>query len=90
MTRPPSLAAKARLKVNRKTGGLLLLYPERGLALNSTAAEIVRLCDGARSVADIVSALLEAHPGANRERVTREVSAFLEELASRRLLETGG
>ena len=31
----PALAGKARLRFDRASGGYLLLYPERGLALNA-------------------------------------------------------
>ena len=34
----PMLAAKARLRWDRQTSRYLLLYPERGLVLNPTAA----------------------------------------------------
>jgi len=48
----PQLARKARLRTDQLTGETLLLYPEHGLVLNSSAAAILRLCDG-RSVGDI-------------------------------------
>ena len=32
----------------------MLLYPERGLALNGTAASILKLCDGERTLDGIV------------------------------------
>jgi hypothetical protein len=38
---PPRLAPRARLRFDRHAGQWLLLYPERGLALNASAAAIV-------------------------------------------------
>jgi pyrroloquinoline quinone biosynthesis protein D len=80
----PKLAPKARLRVDPITGKTLLLYPERGLALNATGAEILGLCDGERRVAEIVDVLAQRH-GAN-DALAGEVRAFLEELADRNLL----
>jgi pyrroloquinoline quinone biosynthesis protein D len=52
----PQLARKARLRTDQISGETLLLYPEHGLVLNSSAAAILRLCDG-RSAGDIAGAL---------------------------------
>ena len=49
----PKLAKKARLRFDRHSGGHMLVYPERGLALNETAAEIAKRCDGTRTLAQI-------------------------------------
>jgi pyrroloquinoline quinone biosynthesis protein D len=81
----PRLAAKARLRHDRQTGGWLLLYPERGLALGPTAAEIVRLLTGEHTVDTIVDRLATAH-GAPREVVAADVHRFLEALSARALV----
>ena len=80
----PRLAPRARLRVDRITGRKLLVYPERGLALNETGAEILDLCDGERCVGEIIDALAARH-GAH-ERIADEVRGFLQELADRNLL----
>ena len=49
----PKLAAKARLRWDRHARRWMLLYPERGLALNATSHTIVEMCDGGRTVAEI-------------------------------------
>lgn len=89
MIRPedkPRLAAKARLREDGKTGETFLLYPERGLRLNPSAADILKLCDAEKSVAEIVADLSQ-RSGADRARVAAEVSDFLQALADRGLLE---
>ena len=53
----PALVAKARLRYDQVSGGYMLLYPERGLALNPTAAGILKLCDGELTVDAIVERL---------------------------------
>jgi coenzyme PQQ biosynthesis protein PqqD len=63
----------------------MLLYPERGLALNETAAEIVKLCDGTHTVEEIVAALARASVKA--ETVDRDVRNLLTRLAEKNLLE---
>lgn len=83
----PRLASKARLRWDRREGRYLLLYPERGLLLNATAAEIVQRCTGEHTVDAIVNHLLEKYPGKARSEVEGEVMAFLTQIRSRGLLE---
>lgn len=82
----PRLAAKARLRWDRRGGRYMLLYPERGLALNATAADIVRLCTGERTVHAIVDELATIYAPQSREAVEREVLAFLARMAERGLI----
>jgi coenzyme PQQ biosynthesis protein PqqD len=79
------LAPKARLQRDRVSGKLFLLYPERGLELSDSAARIVALCDGERTVAAVVDELTAAS-GEPRERIESEVLSFLGALADRGLL----
>jgi pyrroloquinoline quinone biosynthesis protein D len=83
----PMLAKKAVLRWDRFSQKNMLLYPERGLSLNEVASAIVRRCDGAHTIDDIVAELSatfsEATPGA----VERDVLEFLEQLVDRGLLE---
>lgn len=55
----------------------LLLLPERVVVLRGGAGAVVSLCDGARSVCDIVDELSERFPGAP---VATDVPPFLERL----------
>ena len=80
----PRLAAKARLRVDKLSGKELLLYPERGLALNETAAEIVGLCTGELQVSEIIEVLAERH--GRSDALADEVCDFLQKLADRNLL----
>jgi coenzyme PQQ biosynthesis protein PqqD len=86
LTARPRLAPKARLRDDRVTGGSLLLYPEKGLALNETAAEIVRLCTGELTVGDIIDRLAVKYGSEKRELLALEVETFLQRLADRNLL----
>jgi pyrroloquinoline quinone biosynthesis protein D len=82
----PRLAAKARLRWDRKDARFMLLYPERGLVLNATAADVVQRCTGQLQVADIVDQLVSKYASQPREDVEREVLQFLTRMAERGLI----
>jgi coenzyme PQQ biosynthesis protein PqqD len=84
--RRPRLAAKARLRFDRKSERFLLLYPEKGLVLNPTAADILRLCTGEHTVEGIVEQLAGKYATEPREAVEREVLDFLRTMADRGLV----
>ena len=79
------LARKVRLRRDPRSNKMMLLYPERGLELSDTAADIAALCDG-RTAAAIVDELAARHAGAAREPIERDVLSFLRALAERGLL----
>ncbi|HXE00248.1 MAG TPA: pyrroloquinoline quinone biosynthesis peptide chaperone PqqD [Candidatus Acidoferrum sp.] len=85
----PRLAAKARLRWDRKDERFMLLYPERGLVLNPTAADVVQLCTGALTVGAIVDQLAAKYAPQPREAVEREVLGFLTRMAERGLITPG-
>jgi coenzyme PQQ biosynthesis protein PqqD len=82
----PRIAAKARLRYDRKAERTMLLYPEKGLVLNPTAADIAKLCTGEHSVGAIVDQLASKY-GKEEAAIEREVMDFLSALAERGLLE---
>jgi coenzyme PQQ biosynthesis protein PqqD len=82
----PRIAAKARLRYDRKAERTMLLYPEKGLVLNPTAADIAKLCTGDHSVGAIVDQLASKY-GKEATVIEREVMDFLSALAERGLLE---
>ena len=83
----PRLAARARLKFDSIANQEMLLFPEAALALNETGAAIVRLCDGVRSISEIVDRLSKEYGDAGRDALTREVIDFLETIRARGLLQ---
>jgi pyrroloquinoline quinone biosynthesis protein D len=82
----PRLAPQVQLRFDRHAQQYMLLYPERGLTLNASAAEIAQLCTGENTLAEIVTKLTEAHAGAAPEQLARDVQAFVEALAARALI----
>jgi coenzyme PQQ biosynthesis protein PqqD len=79
----PKLAKKARLRFDRHSGKHMLMYPERGLELNESAAAIVKRCDGSKSVSEIVDELAK-ETGAD---VRVDVLAVIADLRKKGLLE---
>jgi len=71
------VAAKARLQWDEVRRRHVLLYPEGLVALNPTGAEILELCDGHRSVADISRTLEQRYAAAGIERDVQEFLAGL-------------
>jgi pyrroloquinoline quinone biosynthesis protein D len=83
----PQLAARARLKFDPIAQQEMLLFPEAALALNETGAAIVRLCDGAHSIDEIVDQLSNQFRGADRDALKREVTDFVDTIRARGLLQ---
>ncbi|MFC5141371.1 pyrroloquinoline quinone biosynthesis peptide chaperone PqqD [Actinomycetospora rhizophila] len=76
----PALARFVKTRYDKARERQVLLGPETVVALNPTGADILALCDGQRTVGDIVDEL-----GRRYDRVVDdEVIAFLSRLASRR------
>jgi len=83
----PKLAAKARLRFDRRRDCLLLLYPERGLILTRTAGDILRLCTGDRTIGMIGDDLATRHPETAARDIHADVLAFLADLYGRGLIQ---
>jgi pyrroloquinoline quinone biosynthesis protein D len=79
------LARKVRLRRDPQSNKMMLLYPERGLALSDSAADVAALCDG-RTAGAIAVELCARYAGVAREQVEHDVLAFLRSLAERGLL----
>jgi pyrroloquinoline quinone biosynthesis protein D len=76
MTRP-RLVTGARLRYDDVREEHLLLIPEGVVRLNATAAEVLGLCDGERSLDDIVGAVSARYDGADvRDDVVELVDAM--------------
>ena len=76
MTRP-RLVTGARLRYDEVREEHLLLIPEGAVRLNGTAADVLGLCDGERSLDDIVDTLSARYDGADiRDDVLELVDAM--------------
>jgi pyrroloquinoline quinone biosynthesis protein D len=72
----PKLSRRFRLQYEEAQSRWVLLYPEGMVQLNDSAAEILKRCDGERSLDAIVAELEQAF---NAEGLTPQVQALLEE-----------
>jgi pyrroloquinoline quinone biosynthesis protein D len=79
----PSLARRARVRVDQVSGGHVLLAPERGFRLNESAAAILLLLDGKRSLREIASQLA---PPMREAEVLSDVQALVAGLQARGLV----
>jgi pyrroloquinoline quinone biosynthesis protein D len=76
MTRP-RLVTGARLRYDDVREEHLLLIPEGAVRLNPTAAQVLELCDGERSLDEIVGSLSARYEGADvRDDVLEMVDAM--------------
>jgi pyrroloquinoline quinone biosynthesis protein D len=82
----PRLPRGVRLVHNEAQGGWVLLAPERVFKADQIAAEIVKRCTGEVSLAAIVDDLATTF-GAPRQRVEADVTALLQRLADKKLME---
>jgi coenzyme PQQ biosynthesis protein PqqD len=78
----PKLWKFARVQFDEARQRSVLQYPEGAVLLNDTAAEILALCDGSRTIAEIAAALNERY-GAD---VLEDVQSYLSQLADRELV----
>jgi pyrroloquinoline quinone biosynthesis protein D len=69
----PRLATGGRLQYDEVRAEHLLLVPEGVVRLNASAAAVLELCDGERSVDDIVGALAARYDGADVGDDVREL-----------------
>ncbi len=82
----PRLASKAKLRLDHVTQRLVLLAPEKGLAMNRTGSAISQLCTGEYTVDAIIETLGETYPATERSKIQSEVLAFLQSLLDRGLI----
>jgi pyrroloquinoline quinone biosynthesis protein D len=76
----PTLPRGARLRYDDSRGRWVLLVPERVLAPDDVAIEILKLCDGKRSVGTIADELAAKYT-APRQEILLDVIAMLQDLA---------
>ena len=82
----PRLPAKARLKWDAVREKHLLLFPEGLLVLNPTAHAVLALCDGQRTIADIIQTLAAQYAN---DSLAGDVRDLLQTLADKGLVSLG-
>ena len=82
----PRLWKFARVQFDEARQRNVLQYPEGAVLLNDTAAEVLALCDGTRTISDIAAALKERYGS----EVLDDVQSYLSQLADRELVRDEG
>jgi pyrroloquinoline quinone biosynthesis protein D len=81
----PVLPRHAKLKFDETRQVWVILAPERVLAPDEIAVEVLQLCDGVRSVGQIVNQLAAKYT-AEREAIATDVIAMLQDLSDKGFL----
>ena len=81
----PVLPRHARLKFDETRQRWVILAPERVLAPDEIAVEVLQLCDGVRSVELMINQLAEKY-AAERGAIATDVIAMLQDLADKGFL----
>ena len=81
----PRLAPGVRLHFDTTRGAWVLLGPERVIETEGPASEILRRCDGSRTISQIVDELAALYT-ADRAEIESDVNDMLVELVTKRML----
>jgi pyrroloquinoline quinone biosynthesis protein D len=81
----PRLPRHAKLKFDETRQRWVILAPERVLAPDEIAVEVLQLCDGVRSVDQMIDQLAEKY-AADRDAIGTDVVAMLQDLADKGFL----
>jgi pyrroloquinoline quinone biosynthesis protein D len=81
----PILPRHTKLKFDATRQVWVILAPERVLAPDEIAVEVLQLCDGVRSVEAVIDRLVEKY-AAERGAIALDVIAMLQDLADKGFL----
>lgn len=86
------LSAKPRLIRNCRVSktleqGAMILMPEGVIRLTGTGVDIIDLCDGQRTLQELIAALKEKFTGVTSDQIEKEVLEFLGQLKQKRVVD---
>jgi pyrroloquinoline quinone biosynthesis protein D len=84
-TSRPVLPRHAKLKFDATRQVWVILAPERVLAPDEIAVEVLQMCDGVRGVGEIADLLAQKY-AAEREAILADVITMLQDLADKGFL----
>ncbi len=64
-----------------------MLFPEGMIRVQGTGEKILELCDGQRTVQEIVTALSAIYNGGDPVKIREDVGSFLEALRQKRIVD---
>ncbi len=65
----------------------MVLYPEGAIKLQGTGREVLERCDGQRTFGELISELQKQFGTTDPEKIRGDISAFLEQLQGRRIVD---
>ena len=65
----------------------VVLFPEGMIRVQGTGQNILELCDGQRTVQQIVTALSASYSGADPAKIREDIGGFLEALQRKRIVD---
>jgi pyrroloquinoline quinone biosynthesis protein D len=86
----PRLAAGCRWGPSTTTGTeeiRVILFPEGAIKLQGTGRQVLEQCDGQRTFSEIITELQKQFSAADPEKVRSDISAFLEQLQKKRIVD---
>lgn len=92
MIKPLDGESRPRLRAGCRFSGApgqenVLLIPEGLMKLTGPARQILELCDGQRTFAQVLTELQAVYPTAPRDQMERDTAAYLERLRERGAVE---
>lgn len=83
----PTMPPHIKLRHDAGRGRWLILAPERVFDPDDIAVEVLKLCDGQRSVGDIADVLAKEY-NAPSEEISSDIIAMLQDLADKGVVKT--
>lgn len=74
----PRLAPHFVFRWEASQDAYVILYPEGLIKLNTSAGEILKRCDGLRSVLEIIAELQAGYPGADTGQISDGARSFID------------
>jgi pyrroloquinoline quinone biosynthesis protein D len=65
----------------------MILFPEGAIKLQGTGRQVLERCDGQRTVGDIIQELQKEFDKTDPQKIRADISAFLEQLQRRRIVD---
>jgi coenzyme PQQ biosynthesis protein PqqD len=86
----PRLATGCRWGSETKTGTdevRVILFPEGAIKLQGTGRQVLEQCDGQRTFGEIIAELQKQFGAADPAKIRSDISAFLEQLQRKRIVD---
>ncbi len=88
---PPTDSSQPRLASGCRWGGTeedrVILFPEGAIKLQGTGRQVLERCDGQRTFGEIIEELQKEFGTTDPGKIRADISAFLEQLQTKRIVD---